>query len=188
MRVSFEIEASDVRRFLQALARARRMVRDADEADLVAAAKHSLDTLPIASAPGYVRKRLTEVQRLIVMLEDEAWALSGAEREEVLKTLVYFSDPEDLIPDDVAVIGLLDDAIMLELLLRRLRHVIQAYEDFSAFRASIDGGGLERVEYARRLARKREALQARMRRRTQSAETSRKASRKRGQSSLFAPT
>src|SRR5689334_19234356 len=134
MRVSFEIEASDVRRFLQALARARRMVRDADEADLVAAAKHALDTLPIASAPGYVRKRLTEVQRLIVMLEDEAWALSGAEREEVLRTLVYFSDPEDMIPDDVAVIGLLDDAIMLELLLRRLRHVIASYEDFCAFR------------------------------------------------------
>jgi hypothetical protein len=178
MRVSFEIEASDVRRFLQALARARRMVRDADEADLVAAAKHALDTLPIASAPGYVRKRLTEVQRLIVMLEDEAWALSGAEREEVLKTLVYFSDPEDLIPDDVAVIGLLDDAIMLELLLRRLRHVIGSYEDFCAFRTATDAAAMERVEYARRLARKREMLQARMRRRMQSDESTKRAARK----------
>ena len=178
MRVSFEIEASDVRRFLQALARARRMVRDADEADLVAAAKHALDTLPIASAPGYVRKRLTEVQRLIVMLEDESWALSGAEREEVLRTLVYFSDPEDMIPDDVAVIGLLDDAIMLELLLRRLRHVIASYEDFCVFRSGLEAATMERVEYARRLARKRETLQARMRRRTQSDETAKRAARK----------
>lgn len=177
MRVSFEIDASDVRRFLQALARARRMVRDADEADLVAAAKHALDTLPIATAPGYVRKRLTEVQRLIIMLEDEAFALSGSEREEVLKTLVYFSDPEDLIPDDVAVIGLLDDAIMLELLLRRLRHVIAAYDDFCAYRNGFDLGAIERVEYARKLARKREALHARMRRRTLSEENARRSRR-----------
>lgn len=174
MRVTFEIEAADVRRFLQALARARRMVRDADETDLVAAAKHALDTLPIASAPGYVRKRLTEVQRLIVMLEDEDWALTGAEREQVLQTLVYFSDPEDLIPDDVAVIGLLDDAIMLELLLKRLRHVICAYEDFCGYRSAFDLATVERVEYARRLAKKRSTLHERMRRRTQSDEVQRK--------------
>jgi uncharacterized membrane protein YkvA (DUF1232 family) len=180
MRVTFEIEPADVRRFLQALARARRMVRDAEETDLVAAAKHALDNLPIASAPGYVRKRLTEVQRLIVMLEDEAWALTGSEREEVLQTLVYFSDPEDLIPDDVEVIGLLDDAIMLELLLRRLRHVLGAYDDFCAYRDSFSAEASDcaaRVGNARRLARKREALHLRMRRRAQSESAARKSRR-----------
>ena len=51
---------------------------------------------------------------------------------------MYFSDPEDLIPDDIEVIGLLDDAIVLEILVRRLRHVLQAYADFRAYCDALD--------------------------------------------------
>ena len=101
------------------------------------------------------------------MLEDEAWALPQLERAEVLKLLAYFSDPEDLIPDDVAVIGLLDDAIMLELLLREIRHVVAAYDDFRRAREDLGAASDEagRISRARDLARRRDQLQARMRRR-----------------------
>ena len=170
MRVTFELEPSDIERFHEALARAHRMVRCADEADIVAAAKHALDQLSIGSTPGYVRKRVVQVQRLILMLEDEAWALPRAEREDVVETLVYFSDPEDMIPDDLSVIGLLDDAIMLELLLRRMQHVLQAYEDFCAHRTLLAGSGASRIEQAGALAKKRTTLQDRMRRRARRGE------------------
>src|SRR5205085_2678298 len=103
---TFELEQTDIDRFQQALARARRLVESMDECDIVAAAKQSLDTLPIGSAPAYVRRQLTLVQRLILMLEDESWALPQVMREDVAETLVYFSDPEDLIPDNLSVIGL----------------------------------------------------------------------------------
>ena len=170
VRVSFELEPSDIERFHEALDRAARIVRDSDEVDIVAATKHSLDNLPIGGAPGYVRKRMTEVHRLVLMLEDEAWALPQPERDDVLRTLVYFSDPEDLVPDEVLVIGLLDDAIMLELLLRRQRHMIGAWGDFCAFRAALgdppdDPEG--RIAHARMLGRRRDALRLRMRRRAQ---------------------
>ncbi|MBW8311922.1 MAG: DUF1232 domain-containing protein [Rhizobium sp.] len=167
MRITFELEPSDIERFHEALERADRRVACADECDIVAAARHGLETLPIECAPGYIRSRMQEVARLVDMLEDEAWALPQVERGEVLKLLAYFSDPEDLIPDDVAVIGLLDDAIMLELLLRRIRHVVAAYADFCTARraqAEADGGD-ERIANARELARARERLHARMRRR-----------------------
>ncbi|HET9482521.1 MAG TPA: YkvA family protein [Xanthomonadales bacterium] len=170
MRVTFELEPCDIERFHEALARAQDMVRCADEADIVAAAKQALDQLSFAGAPGYVRKRVVQVQRLILMLEDEAWALPRAEREDVVETLVYFSDPEDMIPDDLSVIGLLDDAIMLELLLRRMNHVLQAYEDFCAYRRQLAEGGGTRLEQARALARKRTTLQERMRRRARRGE------------------
>jgi uncharacterized membrane protein YkvA (DUF1232 family) len=120
------------------------------------------------AAPAYVRKRLVEVQRLILMLEDEAWALSDPERSDVIETLAYFSDPDDLIPDDVEVIGLLDDAIMLELLLRRLRSVLGAYADFCAYRNTLTAMHVDsdrRHAHARQLAAQRIKLQARMRRR-----------------------
>ncbi|HET9484414.1 MAG TPA: YkvA family protein [Xanthomonadales bacterium] len=173
MKITFELEPSDLRRFHEALARARRMVRSADECDIVAAARHALQSLPIGSAPCYMRKRMAEVQRLIVILEDDEFALPQAEREEVARTLVYFSDPEDMIPDDVPVIGLLDDAIMLELLLRRLRHVLQAYDDFEAFRHALPvrAGTDARLERARLVAKRRDALHARMRRRAAREDT-----------------
>lgn len=120
MRITIEIETKDLARFHQSLKRSRHVAQEADEADILDAAKQALDSAPLATAPTYVRKRIGGVQRLITMLEDDAWALPAPCRIDVLEALVYFSDPEDLIPDDIEVIGLLDDAIMLELLLRKL--------------------------------------------------------------------
>ena len=162
MRITIELEPADIESFRKSLARSRRIARTADECDVIAAAKHSLNTLLIGNAPEYVRKRMTGVQRLIMMLEDEMWALPAPEREAVLETLVYFSDPEDLIPDHIEVIGLLDDALMIELLLRRQRHVLQAYADFCEYRRSL---GLSVATFDERLVRRRDALHTRMRRR-----------------------
>ena len=163
MRISFELEEADLARFHAALAQARRAVDCADEVDIIEAAKYALDHLPIASAPAYVRKQMAEVQTLIAMLEDEAWALPRPERDEVLETLLYLSDPDDLIPDHIEVIGLLDDAIMLELLLRKLRFVRKAYADFLARRTKLPREG-SRQARARAVAQLRALLQARMRR------------------------
>lgn len=167
MRITFELEPADIERFHAALTRARRTTLCADELDVIDAAKYALDNLSVGTAPAYVRKRLFEVQKLIAMLEDEAWALPDPERADVVETLIYFSDPDDLIPDEIEVIGLLDDAIMLELLLRRLRHVRKAYADFCAQRTALGNASsdaTERQRIARELAARRAALLVRVRR------------------------
>ena len=64
------------------------------------------------------------------MLTDPDWQLGDGERSPVLAALAYVCDPEDIIPDDIPGIGLLDDAVMIELVFRELRHEIEAYEDF----------------------------------------------------------
>jgi uncharacterized membrane protein YkvA (DUF1232 family) len=137
MRITIELDPADVKRFEEALERARRAVRSADESDLIGSAKQALATLSLDSAPGYVRERIARVGCLVEMLEDEDWALPKALRGEIVKALVYFSDPEDLIPDHLPVIGLLDDAIMLELLLRQERDILRAYDRFCAYRDSL---------------------------------------------------
>ncbi|MGA9333444.1 MAG: YkvA family protein [Rudaea sp.] len=170
MRITIELDQADVERFVSTLERSRRLARSMDETDVIDAAKQSLDTLLLGSAPEYVRKRIVGVQRLILMLEDDAWALPNPEREEVLTTLVYFSDPDDLIPDDVEVIGLFDDAVVLELVLRRLRHVLKAYDEFCVFRERLegdDGSPQSRLHRAGELARRRDTLRGRMQRHTQ---------------------
>jgi len=168
MRITFELSDADIERFQAALEKSRRATRCADEVDVIDATKYALDHLSTSTAPAYVRRRLVEVQRLILMLEDEAWALNDPERSEVVETLAYFSDPDDLIPDDIEVVGLLDDAIMLEILLRRLRRVLNAYADFCAYRttlAAMPGDAEQRRLHARCLAERRIRLHVRMRRR-----------------------
>lgn len=161
MRVTLELEEGDIARFREALKRAERLVESAGEHEVIESAKYALDHLDIAHAPGYVRKRIAEVQRLIIMLEDEAWNLPARERVDVARTLAYFSDPEDLIPDAMGLIGLLDDAIMLEILMRRFRKVLAAYDDFCRFRQELGPAPAQpgaRIEHAGQLARRRESL------------------------------
>ena len=66
----------------------------------------------------------------------------------VLAALAYVCDPEDIIPDDIPGIGLLDDAVMIELVFRELRHEIEAYEDFRRYRTSIPRNSLLRRDAA----------------------------------------
>src|SRR3546814_5933007 len=55
--------------------------------------------------------------------------------QRVMSALLYFVDPKDVIPDQVEVLGFLDDAIMIELCVRELRHELDAYDDFCEYRA-----------------------------------------------------
>jgi len=167
MKITFELDRGDIERFHEALARAERRVACAEECDIVDATRQALATLPIAAAPGYIRRQMQEVTGLLDMLEDDAWALPQVERAQVLRLLAYFSDPEDLIHDEVEVIGLLDDAIMLELLMKQIRHVRVAYADFVQARARLPAAAdsTARIGMARALARLRDRLHARMRRR-----------------------
>lgn len=66
--------------------------------------------------------------------------MARRERERVLSVLAYFTDPDDLIPDEIPGLGFLDDAIMIELASKELRHEIEAYTDFCAFRSKYDSG------------------------------------------------
>ena len=82
----FRTGTDDVARFHDALRRAERLAADMDECDIVDAA-NSPGHLPLASTAG-LRAQAPEVQRLILMLEDEDWALHGAERDDVLRAQI----------------------------------------------------------------------------------------------------
>jgi uncharacterized membrane protein YkvA (DUF1232 family) len=161
MEISFRLDPSDIREFREGLDRARKLVRTMDECDVVDSAKASLETLPIGEAPGYVRRQLARVQTLIVMLEDEEFALPQAARREVLAALVYLGDPDDLIPDARPVVGLLDDAIMVELVMRELGPTIGAFDAFVAERRAVrERLAGDRLGIARHLAATRARLHA----------------------------
>lgn len=168
VRVTLHLDEEDLARFRDALARAEERAACADPCDIIDGAKYALDHLPIATAPGYVRARIADVQRLIIMLEDEEWLLPPAFQAAVLRALAYFGDPEDLVPDEIGVIGLLDDAIVLDLLIRDLRGMLRAYAEFTTYRAGRtvepdEPGTDARLRCSQELAACRKRLQARLR-------------------------
>lgn len=163
LRITFELKDEDLDYFRKQMKRVRESATVAPEAEVIKKAQESLQAVRDSkSAPVFVQDRLEKVERLIQMLGDEEWALEEQERKDVLTALSYFADPEDIIPDNIPVLGYIDDAIMIELVVRELIHEIEAYEDFCSYRKLAP-----KASHDEWLEAKRRALFSRMRRRRQ---------------------
>ena len=115
-------------------------MRIADDEEILSAARELATSLRSSKLPDFVTGRFGKLETLLAMLTDADWKLGDRERGPVLAALAYLCDPEDLIPDSIPGIGLLDDAVMIELVFHELRHEIEAYEDFVRFRKSLPRG------------------------------------------------
>ena len=169
MKLSFELSDRDLRYFREALGQSREAVRDAEEQEIVEAIRQTL--LEIRShepLPDFVAERLPDLETMVDMLVDDEWRLPDQDQERLMAMFVYFSDPEDLLPDDIPVIGYLDDVIMIELAMRDLRHAREAYDDFCQFRRQFDdehGPSVDAAIRRDRLDRRCQQLLQRMKRR-----------------------
>ena len=169
MRFTLELSDRDLRFFREALRRSRDAVRHADEAEIIEAIDDVLNEIrgeePL---PDFVARRLPQLESMIRMLKDDEWGLPVDQRERLLATFVYFGDPEDIVPDHIPVIGYLDDVIIIELVVREMVHVREAYDDFCEFRESYDQRfrtGHDAAVRRDRIDRKRQQLHLRMKRR-----------------------
>ena len=169
LKVTFELAEADLDHFRTIMREARELARERGKDAVLGAADGLLSRVRSGEVPDFVRERLERMQTLIDMLRDAEWKLPEEETERVLNALAYFSEPEDLIPDHVPGLGFLDDAIMVELVVLELRHEIDAYQDFCAFRASEEsrrqriGKQDDPVTREQWLASRRKALHSRMR-------------------------
>lgn len=176
LRVTFELSDKDLRHFRSIMREARTAAQEKDDAAIISAAESLLTTVADANVPEFVSIRLERLQRLIDMLHDEEWQIPERERTRVLTALAYFTEPDDLIPDHIPGLGFLDDAIMVELVARELKHEIKAYEDFCEYREGLKRQKADRDSLSReeKLAARRTALHERMRRRTSRRRRSRR--------------
>jgi hypothetical protein len=130
----YELEPSRLDRFNDALRtlspEAPKMTMDqiASAADRALARHHAGET------PPFVQSRMAALQRLEAMAEDEAWNASDELRRQVDVLHAYRDDEGDLIPDSEPVVGLLDDAVLVDVALQLLRGELADYEDFCRFR------------------------------------------------------
>jgi uncharacterized membrane protein YkvA (DUF1232 family) len=170
MKISFELSDRDLEFFRTALHHSRNAVRHAEETEIIEAIRDVLEEIRSNEPlPDFIAHRIPEIESLIQMLTDEEWRLPEADRERLLAMFIYFADPEDIIPDDIPVIGYLDDVIVIELIMRELHHVREAYEDFRLFRRSFDrehGESIDGAVRRDRIDRRRQQLHQRMQRRS----------------------
>ena len=165
LKVTFELANADLDHFRRVMRQARAAAKGRGADEILAAAEQVLAGVEERNVPDFIGDRLRRLRTLIDMVRDAEWALPDEEKSRVLNALGYFAEAEDLIPDAVPGLGFLDDAIMVELVVRELRHEIEAYQDFCSFRASRDSAGADPDARLEWLSARRQALQSRMRNR-----------------------
>ncbi|MFQ5514388.1 MAG: YkvA family protein [Myxococcota bacterium] len=169
LKVTFKLSDRDVQHLRRIMRKASAAAKTQDEESIIKAAMAMASEVRRFKPPQYVLERVHKLETLVEMLQDKQYALPGPVRRKILSALCYFSHPADLIPDTVPGLGFLDDAIMIELMVRELKHELGAYRDFCRFRDSAEQrpwtrGGGEALE--RELIGMRKKLRARVEERT----------------------
>ena len=160
--VTFNLENDDLDYFRDVMRKAQTKAKNLSEHTILANARQlCIDVSGVV--PNFVQTRLQKLEVMIAMVEDDEWGLPIEERADVLAALSYFSDSDDLVPDEIPVLGFLDDAIMIELVAESLTDSIDAYQNFCVFRSrEFDRLGSE-VTKQDWLANKRRELHERVR-------------------------
>jgi uncharacterized membrane protein YkvA (DUF1232 family) len=166
--VKFELTESDLEYFRDVMHKAQTGAKQLSEQEILANAKKvSVDIK--ANVPEFVRERIQKLETFVAMIEDSEWQIPSEERTEVLSALAYFSDPEDLVPDHIPVLGFLDDAIMIELVAEEFKDDFEAFEEFCAYREREEGrSGDSTITREEWLESKRHELHSRMKSRRSS--------------------
>ena len=188
LRITFELDVEDLKHFKLIMREARNAAVNFSADEIKTAARKLLEEVRQAKPPQFIRERLEKITVMIDMVDDTEWDLPDQERARVMNALAYFSEPEDLIPDHIPGLGFLDDAIMIELVIRELKHEIAAYVDFCDYRdrelKSLRAS--DKVSREEWLTSRRKELHSRMRRRRRSERRSNRGHRRvRSPVSLF---
>ncbi len=163
--VTFELKESDLEHFRDVMRKAQSGAEKLSETEILANAKNLSQNINV-EVPVFVSERIKKLETLVAMIEDNEWKIPEEERSDVLSALAYFSDPEDLVPDHIPVLGFLDDAIMIELVADELKDDIEAFEEFCAYREREEGrSGDATITREEWLDSKRRELHSRMRNR-----------------------
>jgi uncharacterized membrane protein YkvA (DUF1232 family) len=171
IKVSFEIPDADLEYFRGVIRKAQDGARGRSEPVIIAAARRAAFDMHKREIPEFVEQRIVALDLLTRMLEDDEWRLEGRQRARVLQALTYFSEPSDLIPDQIPVLGFLDDAIMVELVVQELRPEIDAYRDFCRYREEQRAAkGSDPEIHRKRLEARRRTIYGRIERRREQRE------------------
>lgn len=143
----YELQPSGLARFNSALRELSPQAPQLTMDQVAGAAERALLRHADGSTPPFVASRMLALVRLQAMLQDPGWSADVAARHLVQTLQAYRDEAGDLIPDALAVVGLLDDAVLVDVALQLLHHEVGDYEDFCRFRkVAADFSGMTEIE------------------------------------------
>lgn len=164
--VSFELSESDLSHFRNMMKTAMENTQTLSEADILEKASALCTEMEQADIPEFVSQRLSSLELLIDAVKDEEWQMPEDEKTDILASLAYFAEPQDLVPDHIPGLGYVDDAIMIELVIQDLSLDLESYKAFCQFRKTEENRRGEEANVNREnwLASERTELRSRLRR------------------------
>jgi uncharacterized membrane protein YkvA (DUF1232 family) len=134
-KVSFTLDEADASYFRGLFRKARKSTADQAAEEIVGSARSLVESVRRSKkTPNFVLEAIETLEDLIQVIEDKDWAAPKKISSQVVAALAYFSNPEDLIPDHIPVLGFLDDAIMIKFVEEEFKHELWAYRKFRRFR------------------------------------------------------
>ncbi|MET0498759.1 MAG: hypothetical protein ABW106_10895 [Steroidobacteraceae bacterium] len=167
LRISFDLHDADLRHFEELAQQTQSLERRRSAESIIAAARDVLANGERAHLAEFVKERFSRLRAMLEMATDADWKVSGEDQQRIVNALGCFSVAPQA-NGEPATAGLLDRAIMIELVSRDLEHDLVAYRDFCKFRESQLTRRAGREDLQRQhLEQRRDALQARMHTRRQ---------------------
>jgi uncharacterized membrane protein YkvA (DUF1232 family) len=134
-KISFNLDDADLAYFRAIFRAARQNATEVDRGKIEQGVRKLVSDVRRAKrAPSFVLEAVQTLEDLLGVLDDKDYAAPAPVHRAVLAALAYFSDPKDVIPDDVPMVGFLDDAIMIRLVEEDLKHELWGYRKFCKFR------------------------------------------------------
>ena len=164
--ITFTLSDEDLEQFQKSVDKGKLIVENlASAIKIENAASEMIAQANNLDLPNFISDRLFKLQILINMLRDDEWKLTEEEKKRIRGALFYFVDPDDVIPDRMPGIGLLDDAIYAEIVITELRVEIKMYQEFCQLNRRRNTGQDPHVAREHWIAEKRTVLHAKMRER-----------------------
>ena len=120
LHINFRLSDSDLEFFASVMQQTREKAKDISQQQILANAEKLLEQVSQSDTADFIRDHMSQIETLIGMIVDEGWGLIEEDRERVLTALSYFSESQDLIPDDTPALGYLDDAIIIDIVCKAL--------------------------------------------------------------------
>jgi len=103
---------------------------------IAGAARRVLRAAHKGEESAFIKVRMRRAGELRAAFKDAKWDIKPALVNDVRDLLEYIDSGVGLIPNDVPVVGLLDDAILIDVAMDKLRSELDEYADFCRFRVA----------------------------------------------------
>jgi len=131
---AIDITDGQLRRF-NALANDLNKAMPALTAEQVAGvARRVLRTAAAGGQSPFIASRMRRAAEMKALSRDTDWTSAPEHAERILGLIAYLDDPNDLIADDIPVIGRLDDALLVDIAMDTLREEVEDYAEFRRYR------------------------------------------------------